>query len=91
MSVMRVAIRVSKGPIISAPRCLGAALVRPWLMVAFGPKFTTSSVTFGTWYLQANPQHVREIAELTRHSDFSQVMKYALSDEQRARVRAAKL
>ena len=41
--------------------------------------------TFGTWFLQANPGHVRELAELMGHSDLSQVMKYALSDEQRAR------
>src|SRR5215207_7987058 len=42
--------------------------------------------TFGTWFLQANPGHVRELAELMGHSDLSQVMKYALSDEQRARA-----
>jgi integrase/recombinase XerD len=47
--------------------------------------------TFGTWFLQANPGHVRELAELMGHSDLSQVMKYALSDEQRARVGVAKL
>jgi hypothetical protein len=47
--------------------------------------------TFGTWYLQANPGHVRELAELMGHSDLSQVMKYALSDEQRARAGVAKL
>jgi integrase len=41
--------------------------------------------TFGTWFLQANPGHVRELAQLMGHSDLSQVMKYALSDEQRAR------
>lgn len=41
--------------------------------------------TFGTWFLQANPGHVRELAELMGHSDLSQVMKYALSDEKRAR------
>jgi integrase/recombinase XerD len=47
--------------------------------------------TFGTWFLQANPGHVRELAELMGHSDLSQVMKYALSDEQRAREGVAKL
>jgi integrase/recombinase XerD len=47
--------------------------------------------TFGTWYLQANPGHVRELAELMGHSDLSQVMKYALSDEERARAGIAKL
>src|SRR5215218_6297945 len=47
--------------------------------------------TFGTWFLQANPGHVRELAELMGHSDLSQVMKYALSDEQRARAGVARL
>jgi integrase/recombinase XerD len=47
--------------------------------------------TFGTWFLQANPGHVRELAELMGHSDLSQVMKYALSDEQRARAGVSKL
>jgi site-specific recombinase XerC len=47
--------------------------------------------TFGTWFLQANPGHVRELAELMGHSDLSQVMTYALSDEQRARAGVAKL
>jgi integrase/recombinase XerD len=47
--------------------------------------------TFGTWFLQANPGHVRELAELMGHSDLSQVMKYALSDKQRARAGVAKL
>lgn len=47
--------------------------------------------TFGTWFLQANPGHVRELAELMGHSDFSQVMKYALSDEQRARAGVGRL
>ncbi len=42
--------------------------------------------TFGTWFLQANPGHVRELAEVMGHSDLSQVMKYALSDEKRARA-----
>ncbi len=47
--------------------------------------------TFGTWYLQENPGHVRELAELMGHSDLSQVMKYALSDEKRARAGVARL
>jgi site-specific recombinase XerD len=47
--------------------------------------------TFGTWFLQANPGHVREHAELMGHSDLSQVMKYALADEQRARAGVARL
>jgi integrase/recombinase XerD len=47
--------------------------------------------TFGTWYLQENPGQVRELAELMGHADLSQVMKYALSDEQRARAGVAKL
>jgi integrase/recombinase XerD len=47
--------------------------------------------TFGTWFLQANPGHVRELAELMGHSDLSQVMKYALADEQRARAGVARL
>ncbi len=47
--------------------------------------------TFGTWFLQANPGHVRELAEMMGHSDLSQVMKYALSDEERARAGVAKL
>jgi integrase/recombinase XerD len=47
--------------------------------------------TFGTWFLQANPGHVRELAELMGHSDLSQVMKYVLSDEQRARTGVARL
>ncbi len=47
--------------------------------------------TFGTWFLQANPEKARELAELMGHSDLSQVMKYALSDEQRARAGVAKL
>ncbi len=47
--------------------------------------------TFGTWYLQANPGHVRELAELMGHSDLSQVTKYALSDEERAWAGVAKL
>ena len=47
--------------------------------------------TFGTWYLQDNPGGVRELAELMGHSDLSQVMKYALSDEKRARAGVARL
>ena len=47
--------------------------------------------TFGTWYLQDNPGQVVELAELMGHSDLSQVMKYALSDEQRARAEVARL
>lgn len=47
--------------------------------------------TFGTWYLQDNPGQVRELAELMGHSDLSQVMKYALSDEKRARVGVGRL
>jgi integrase/recombinase XerD len=47
--------------------------------------------TFGTWFLQANPGHVRELAELMGHSDLSQVMKYALSDQQRTRAGVARL
>lgn len=47
--------------------------------------------TFGTWYLQENPGQFIELAELMGHSDLSQVMKYALSDEQRARAGVARL
>ena len=47
--------------------------------------------TFGTWYLQENPGEVRELAELMGHSDLSQVMKYALSDEKRARAGITRL
>jgi site-specific recombinase XerD len=47
--------------------------------------------TFATWYLQENPAHHRELAELMGHSDLSQVMKYALSDAERARAGVAKL
>jgi site-specific recombinase XerD len=47
--------------------------------------------TFGTWYLQDNPGQFIELAELLGHSDLSQVMKYALSDEERARAGVAKL
>jgi hypothetical protein len=41
--------------------------------------------------LQANPGHVRELAELMDHSDLYQVMKYEPSDEQRARAGVARL
>lgn len=41
--------------------------------------------TFGTWYLQRNPGQLVELAQLMGHSDLSQVRKYALSDENRAR------
>ena len=40
---------------------------------------------------QENPDQARELAELMGHSDLSQVMKYALSDEKRARAGVAKL
>ena len=47
--------------------------------------------TFGTWYLQDNPGQLRELAELMGHSDLSQVMKYALSDAERARAGVGRL
>ena len=47
--------------------------------------------TFGTWYLQENPGQMRELAELMGHSDLSQVMKYALSDAERARTGVGRL
>lgn len=47
--------------------------------------------TFGTWFLQENPDKPKELAYLMGHSDLSQVMKYALSDEERARAGVAKL
>jgi integrase len=47
--------------------------------------------TVGTWYLPENPRQVTELAELMGHSDLSQVMKYALSDEKRARAGVARL
>ena len=47
--------------------------------------------TFGTWYLQENPGQMRELAELMGHSDLSQVMKYALSDAERARAGVGRL
>ncbi len=42
--------------------------------------------TFATWYLTENPEGLRDLAELLGHSDLTQVMKYALSDEKRARA-----
>ncbi len=47
--------------------------------------------TFGTWYLQDNPGQLIELADLMGHSDLSQVRKYALSDEKRARAGVARL
>ncbi|MGF1472946.1 MAG: tyrosine-type recombinase/integrase [Rubrobacteraceae bacterium] len=47
--------------------------------------------TFGTWYLQDNPGQFVELAELMGHSDLSQVMKYALSEEQRVRAGVTRL
>lgn len=47
--------------------------------------------TFATWFLQENPGQARELAELMGHSDLSQVMKYALSDEKRARAGVGRL
>ena len=47
--------------------------------------------TFGTWFLQANPRHVGELAELMDNSNLSQVRKYALSDAERARAGVSKL
>lgn len=47
--------------------------------------------TFATWYLQDNPGGHAELVKLMGHSDLSQVTKYALSDEERARVGVAKL
>jgi integrase len=47
--------------------------------------------TFGAWYLQENPGHLVELAELMGHSNLSQVRKYALSDAERARAGIAKL
>ena len=47
--------------------------------------------TFGTWFLQQNPDKPQELAYLMGHSDLSQVMKYALADEERARDGVAKL
>ena len=48
---------------------------------------------FGMWYLRENPGQVRELAELSDgpRADLSQVTKYALSDEERARAGVAKL
>lgn len=47
--------------------------------------------TFGTWYLQDNPGQFVELAHLMGHSDLSQVMKYALSDAERARAGVGRL
>jgi integrase len=48
--------------------------------------------TFGTRFLQANHDEAREFADLMEHSDpFSQVMKYALPDEKRAKAEMARL
>lgn len=47
--------------------------------------------TFATWYLQDNPGGHAELVKLMGHSDLSQVTKYALSDEERARAGVAKL
>jgi len=47
--------------------------------------------TFATWYLQDNPGGHAELVKLMGHSDLSQVTKYALSDEERARAGIAKL
>ena len=47
--------------------------------------------TFATWYLAENPEGLRDLAELLGHSDLTQVMKYALSDERRARAGVARL
>jgi integrase len=47
--------------------------------------------TLGTWYLQENPGQLIELAELMGHSNLSQVRKYALSDEERARAGVSKL
>lgn len=47
--------------------------------------------TFATWFLQENPDKIRELAHLMGHADLSQVMKYALSDWTRAREGVSKL
>ncbi len=47
--------------------------------------------TFATWYLAENPEGLRDLAELLGHSDLTQVMKYALSDEKRARAGVRKI
>lgn len=47
--------------------------------------------SFATWYLAANPEGLRDLAELLGHSDLTQVMKYALSDEKRARAGVGRL
>lgn len=47
--------------------------------------------TFATWYLQDNPGGHAELVRLMGHSDLSQVTKYALSDEERARAGVSRL
>ncbi|MDP9474228.1 MAG: tyrosine-type recombinase/integrase [Actinomycetota bacterium] len=47
--------------------------------------------TFATRYLSENPEGLRDLADLLGHSDLTQVMKYALSDERRARAGVNKL
>ncbi len=47
--------------------------------------------TFGIWYLRESLGQLRELAELMGHSDLSQVMKYALSDAERARAGVGRL
>jgi integrase/recombinase XerD len=47
--------------------------------------------TFATWFLQENPDKFVELAGLMGHSDLSQVMKYALSDAERARAGVGRL
>ncbi len=41
--------------------------------------------------MQENPGQMRKLAELIGHSDLSRVMKYALSDAERARAGASRL
>lgn len=47
--------------------------------------------TFGTWYLQENPDQLIELAELMGHANLSQVRKYALSDAERSRAGVSRL
>jgi site-specific recombinase XerD len=47
--------------------------------------------TFATWYLSESPEGLRDLAELLGHSDLTQVMKYALADEKRARAGVHKI
>ena len=47
--------------------------------------------TFATWYFAGNPEGLRDLAELLGHSDLTQLMKYALSDEKRARAGVRKI